>query len=271
MPTRPPPRRVRSRGVLGAVVFAGVAALAVVALPAAGASVGLVPVARGSASAVPVEQAVVLPAPFAASPTPAAAPAPDPDAPTAADRDAGILRRTVTRAGSSAFDVVPGSAAAPGPGEVRTVRVEVERGLPVDGERFAAFVLATLNDPRGWGHGGTMSFARTDGDAPMTVVLASPDTVADLCDDQSTKGMLSCRNGPRAVLTFHRWVQGTDEYADNLPGYRQYLVNHEVGHALGHGHERCPGPGRPAPVMQQQTLGLKGCTQNPWPFPDAQT
>jgi hypothetical protein len=112
-----------------------------------------------------------------------------------------------------------------------------------------------------------MSFARTDGDAPITVILASPDTSARMCGDLGTQGRLSCRNGPRAVLTFLRWVDGTDEYADNLTGYRQYVVNHEVGHALGHGHERCPGPGKQAPVMQQQTLGLKGCAKNSWPYP----
>ena len=57
---------------------------------------------------------------------------------------AGIQRRTVAPTGGGEFDVVPGSVPAPGRGEVRTVRVEVERGLPVDGARFAEFVLATL-------------------------------------------------------------------------------------------------------------------------------
>ena len=214
-------------------------------------------------------QATTVPpgdAPFFTTPPPPPTSA-APDTPIPADRAAGIQRRTVAEAGSGEFDVVPGSVPAPGRGEVHTVRVEVERGLPVDGLRFAGFVLATLNDERSWGHDGAMTFARTDGDAEIVVVLASPDTSARLCDDRGSRGTLSCRNGPRAVLTFLRWVDATDEYADNATGYRQYVVNHEVGHALGHGHERCPGPGRLAPVMQQQTLGLKGCGQNPWPYP----
>lgn len=230
------------------------------------------PLASSESPAAPAAAETAEPFVVSTSPSTASAAArsaaADPTVPTAADRAAGIRARTVERAGTGEFDVVPGSVAAPGPGEVRTVRVEVERGLPVDGARLAGFVLATLNDDRGWGHGGTLTFARTDGDAPIVVVLASPATSAELCGGLRTHGMLSCRNGQRVVLTFHRWVHATDEYADNPTGYRQYVVNHEVGHALGYGHERCPGAGKPAPVMQQQTLGLQGCTQNPWPHPD---
>jgi len=69
------------------------------------------------------------------------------------------------------------------------------------------------------------------------------------------------------VLNLARWVTGAPSYAGRLTEYRQYLVNHEVGHTLGRGHERCPGPGRPAPVMLQQTKGLAGCARNTWPYP----
>jgi hypothetical protein len=251
------------------VVFAGATAVAVLGLPAAGESIGVV--ARPAAVSRSPDTAGGIGAllgPAKPAPAPPTSAAPDPGAPTAADREAGILRRVFPRSGSGVFDVVAGSSLAPGAGEVHAVRVEVEHDLPVDHDRFATFVLSTLNDPRGWAHGGAMTFARTDGDAPMTVLLASPDTSARLCEDLDSGGLLSCRNGAQVVLTVQRWVDGTDEYAGNLTGYRQYLVNHEVGHWLGHSHERCPAPGAPAPVMQQQTLGLKGCRPNSWPYPD---
>jgi hypothetical protein len=182
------------------------------------------------------------------------------------DRADGLLSVEVPESGSGVLDVVPGSAPAPGPAPVRTVRVEVEQGLPVDGQAFAATVMTTLNDPRGWGAQGAVTFAWTDGPADVRVVLASPATVDALCAPLRTGGQVSCGRNGHAALNFRRWVEGTDEFTDRHL-YRQYLVNHEVGHLLGHPHEDCPAAGQPAPLMQQQSYTVAPCTPNGWPFP----
>ena len=51
------------------------------------------------------------------------------------------------------------------------------------------------------------------------------------------------------------------------------MINHEDGHALGHQHAHQCLPGGLAPVMMQQTFGLRSaetgkmCQANPWPYP----
>lgn len=230
--------------------------------------------ADGSRSAEAVRSAPpVDPAPTPA-PTPTQAPPPDPNAVdaaglTAADRAAGLTSRAVPTSGAGELVVVPGSAEAPNPGAARVVRVrvEVESGLDIDPALFAATVLATLNDPRGWGADGSVSFAWTDGDADVRVVLASPDKVDEMCAPLDTVGRYSCGRNGHAALNHTRWVDGTDEFSDRTQ-YRQYLVNHEVGHLLGHRHVECPADGAVAPVMQQQTVGVAPCVPNGWPFPD---
>jgi hypothetical protein len=188
---------------------------------------------------------------------------------TAADRLAGLTSLKITDRGSGRLRTVPGTQKAPGKGRVYEVRVQVEAGLPIDGPVFAKFVLATLNDRRSWTENGKRTFARTDGTGDFTVVLATPDTSAALCRPLQTFGKLSCHEGSNAVLTMYRWVKGIAGYDGDTTGYRHYVVNHEVGHALGHHHEYCAGPGKLAPLMMQQTKGLKGCRPNPWPHPDA--
>lgn len=186
---------------------------------------------------------------------------------TAADVAAGLLSADVPEVAGGTFVVVPGSDPGPGTGVVRTVRVEVEQGLAIDGAAFAALVMATLNDPRGWGGDGSTSFARTDGDASFRVLLASPSTVDRLCAPLQTDGEVSCGRAGHAVLNLRRWVETTPEYTADKTLYRQYVVNHEVGHLLGHQHQKCPGAGQLAPVMQQQSYRAAPCVPNAWPFP----
>lgn len=186
-----------------------------------------------------------------------------------ADAAAGLLSLDVPTKASGTLVVVPGSQPAPGTGTVRTIRIEVEDGLDVDAGRFAATVMETLNDPRGWGHDGSITFARTDGDADLRVVLASPTLVDTLCAPLETVGKVSCGARGAAVLNFLRWVDGSTAWSGDKVGYRQYLVNHEVGHVLGHRHEYCGGRGQLAPLMQQQTGPMSPCLPNSWPAPDA--
>ncbi|WP_432491627.1 DUF3152 domain-containing protein [Kineococcus gypseus] len=268
--SRPADRRAaRRRGPSRrGLLLAGAAALA------AGCSG---PAQRPGATAAPAgasttATAAAPPSP-AAPPPPSTPPPPPPLPPGLAEPDlaAGVLQRQVPRGGGGRLLVVPGSSPAPPSARVRTLRVEVEADLAdaglLDPVRFADFALGVLNDPRGWGAGGTTSFARTDGDAELRLVLATPDTSAALCRPLRTMGTLSCRVGDAAVLTWYRWVEAIPDYGEDRTGYRQYVVNHEVGHLLGHGHEPGPGAGRRAPVMMQQTKGLGGALPNPWPNP----
>jgi hypothetical protein len=141
----------------------------------------------------------------------------------------------------------------------------VEIGLPVDDVAFAAEVSAILDDQRGWGRHGHRFERVSAATYDFRVVLASPVLTDQLCAPLATEGEVSCRNGDDVVLNALRWCVGAESYGDDVAAYRQYLVNHEVGHRLGRRHEPCPGPGLPAPVMMQQTLGLGECLPNPWP------
>lgn len=164
--------------------------------------------------------------------------------------------------------------AEPKTGRVVRYSIEVEDGLTVDTREVAVTVAAVLTDARGWQEVDGVRFvavAPTDvsGGAPVDirVTLASPALTARLCAPLNVSAQqVSCWNGGRSVLNLTRWVLGSRTYGADLAAYRTYLVNHEVGHGLGHQHRGCPTPGKPAPVMLQQTKSLEGCT--PWPYPD---
>ncbi|GEP35435.1 hypothetical protein NSZ01_32030 [Nocardioides szechwanensis] len=169
--------------------------------------------------------------------------------------------------GDGTFKVAPkASRAAQEDEPATTYTVEVEAGLPFAVDDVANVVDATLSDRRrGWSATGSHQMRRVGGGAVLRILLASPATTDRLCSPLETEGRLSCRNGQLVVLNAWRWANGTQGYEGQLPKYRRYVINHEVGHALGYPHVPCPGSGLPAPVMLQQTIGLEGCLPNPWP------
>jgi hypothetical protein len=204
--------------------------------------------------------------------SPAPAPSTREEQSAQAEEEVPVLMRSVEEEVDSAdgdMAVLEGESDVMGEGPLTTFAVEVEEGLPGEAEDFAAAVEEILGDPRSWGNDGERAIQRVDGDdADVRVLLAAPDTVDRLCAPLRTNGFVSCANGNRAIINQNRWVSGVEHFGDDLETYRIYLINHEVGHTLGHGHVGCPGEGEVAPVMQQQTLGLQGCEANGWVHPD---
>jgi hypothetical protein len=184
-----------------------------------------------------------------------------------------IGEQTYVEQGAGSLSVVDGTSPVLGAGPLQRFIVEVEDGIDVEGAGFAAAVEATLGDPRSWGNGGRVSFQRVGveaaaaGEFEFRVSLVSPGSMETYCPGVGTGGYTSCRYGDRAVINLARWATAVPDYRGDIATYRPYVVNHEVGHVLGNGHEPCPGPGQLAPVMQQQTLGLNGCLKNAWPYP----
>ncbi|MEU4261299.1 DUF3152 domain-containing protein [Streptomyces argenteolus] len=179
---------------------------------------------------------------------------------------------------TGSFEAVPGLAKAPGKGQKYRYRIDVEKGLGLDAGLFAEAVHKTLNDDRSWAHNGAMTFERvSSGEPAFVITLASPGTTGVWCEKSgldTTEDNVSCDSAAtdRVMINAYRWAQGASTFGpDQLLAYRQMLINHEVGHRLGHNHVSCRTPGALAPVMQQQTktLEIEGikCRPNPWVYP----
>ena len=147
----------------------------------------------------------------------------------------------------------------------RTITYSITTQGAVSGkvDQFAAVAAQTLNDPRGWSLGGSISFVKVAKGGDFTLVLAAPKVIGAQsgCD-----AFYSCRVGRKVFINDARWKTATPTWPHGVPYYRQYVITHEVGHWLGVPHQSCPARGRTAPAMQQQSINLQGCLSNMWPI-----
>lgn len=183
---------------------------------------------------------------------------------------------------SGDFSVVPGSAKAPGHGTKYRYRVDIEKGMGLDGVLFADAVQKTLNDKRSWAHNGAKTFERISSGHPNFVItLASPVTTADWCAKSGLDTLeenVSCDSAAtdRVMINAYRWAQGSPTYGDSkIYPYRQMLINHEVGHRLGHNHVSCrtPAPSRRSCSSRPSRWTSTGSNAGPTPgsIPRAET
>lgn len=194
-----------------------------------------------------------------------------------------------TTAGNGTFRVLPGTSKVigrvTGTVTVRRYDIEVENGITgIDLTGFAATVQSVLSDPRSWaGHQNVALQRVSSGPIDFHVTLTSSMTVRQICGydvpiETSCFAPAGTAQGVnRVVLNDARWVRGDPAYVGDLASYRIYMINHEDGHALGHEHaHECLADGL-APVMMQQTIGLRSavsgalCQANPWPYPTGAT
>lgn len=198
----------------------------------------------------------------------------EPSTPSVVTATAGAAELGPIR-GAGTFTYAAGTGSVHGSaGPLKRFKVGVENGSGQDVAKFGEAADAAVGDPRGWTGGGQLRLQRVSGGATadFTIFLATPATSEAMCGTGGlhTDQYTSCRLPGKLVINLARWLGGVPDYGASVAVYQQYAINHELGHELGFGHEACPGPGKPAPVMMQQTLGLKGCTANAWPFVDGQ-
>ena len=218
------------------------------------------------------------------------------------DLYAGLNDLVIPTVGTGEFIVATGVDEPDTTAPVHWVRVEIEEGLPLTPEALAVYVMSVINDERGWGARGRMVFARTDGAAEYRIIFATPETASKLCErpheaaedrieppgmnveptpspsvgasaspslDPSPPSPVepSCATQGMIVIDTYRWADGIRSFEEDRVAARIYLLNHFLGHALGHPDAVCTEEGERASVMVDHEFDISPCLPGQWPNP----
>jgi hypothetical protein len=139
---------------------------------------------------------------------------------------------------------------------------------------FASEVSRVLSDPRGWRKYGLFFYQVPPASGVLHIHLETTEVAARLC---GRPGFSCWREKPNdIVMDLTNWLGGSASEL-SLERYHNYVVCHELGHALGLEHQKCPidecrrrgMQTCPASVMQQMTRGpaaVSPCAESDWPL-----
>lgn len=130
-------------------------------------------------------------------------------------------------------------------------------------DSFRAVAAPLVHHPLGWKN---LVVVDNESEAESVVTLAPTHIIRQLFGAEYAD-LSACNMLTRAIwVNEDRWRRtAPDKSQLPLAAYRAYVVQHELGHALGYEHAQCHTPGQAVPVMVQQTLGIGKCRPNPFP------
>ena len=162
----------------------------------------------------------------------------------------------------------------------KTVYYNIHRGDLTNDTIAEKKIVDTLNDPRGWvKYGYKFVYINDDYVVPGLLNMYFMTNTNMVKKFGYGIARLSCYV-PREHAIYYNIENWNGGSASSLPvdRYRTYVINHEVGHALGLDHTECPieqcmamntGNMCKGSIMQQMSKGPKHiypCIENEWPL-----
>ena len=134
--------------------------------------------------------------------------------------------------------------------------------------RFVSAVRAVLESSSSWA--GELVVWTDRGPIDFYIWLADPVEATSRCGvwpgvTEEWQHNVSCSFGNMVVINSDRWYGGREEPPMSVPVWRQFIINHEVGHQLGQPD------GGPCSVMNPRVCPGGVGERGPWPAePDDQ-